>query len=329
MRALVLGGTQFLGRHIVAALLARGDDVTIVHRGEHGAELFPNVTRVIGDRARDLDRLPKQDWDAVIDTCGYVPSIVTASARALRDRAARYVFVSSVSVYDIDASHIDESSPTLTLPEGASPDVYAAEHYGPLKALCERAAADGFGAQRTFVMRPGLIVGPYDPTDRFTAWPLRFARGGRVAVPEDPAAHAQWIDARDLADFTLHAIDAGHHGIVNTVGPAAPTTFAALMDACMMHAPAGTSLVPFTAAKLSAAGVGAWMDMPCWVPSDGDARGIVGVDPTLGTRLGLQRRPLAVTIADTLVWAQRERCDAQLKAGLGPERERALLDAHH
>ena len=200
MRVLVLGGTVFLGRHIVETLLARGHDVTLFHRGQRGRELFPDVERVLGDRTTDLDRLPKDAmWDAVVDTSAFLPGAVATSAGMLRGRAGQYVFISSVSVYDVSLPAVDESSPTPELPADKPRDEFDIEQYGPLKLLCEREALAAFGPDRALLVRPGLIVGPYDQSDRFTYWPVRFARGGDVVVPDDLDAPVQWIDIRDLA----------------------------------------------------------------------------------------------------------------------------------
>jgi 2'-hydroxyisoflavone reductase len=322
----MLGGTIFLGRHVVETLLARGHEVTIFHRGERGRELFPGVERVLGDRTTDLDRLPAgARWDAVVDTCGFVPGAVATSAAALRERVQQYIFISSVSVYDISPPRIDESSAMLELPEGASREVMVPETYGSLKRLCELAAIEVFGAERTFVVRPGLIVGPYDPTDRFTYWPLRFARGGDVLVPDDPQAAIQWIDVRDLAAFIADAIEAGLSGEVNTVGPAAPAQLPELFDACAWAGGANSQRVPLDLATLKAQGIEGWTDLPVWAPLGEGHDGIAHVDPAPAVALGLRHRSLAETVADTLRWAQHERGDAPLKAGLTPEREAELL----
>jgi 2'-hydroxyisoflavone reductase len=349
VRVLVLGGTKFLGRHVVESLLARGHDVTLFHRGETGRDLFPDVERVLGDRARDLDRLPAgATWDAVVDTCGYVPGDVAASAGALRGRAARYVFVSSISVYDIAQPALDESSPMLPLPDGAPRDVMTPPTYGPLKRLCELEAIAAFGEDRTFVVRPGLIVGPYDPTDRFTYWPVRVARGGDVVVPDDLDAPVQWIDVRDLAAFIVHAIERGLSGAVNAVGPPVRATLGDLLHACRRAAASralrqaqgdtggdmgGDAASARGAARfvrvpvdvLDANGVKPWSDLPAWVPAGHGADGIARVDPARCVALGLVHRPLDETVRDTLRWALEERGDAPLGAGLSTEREHALL----
>jgi 2'-hydroxyisoflavone reductase len=323
----MLGGTVFLGRHVVEILLARGHEVTLFHRGKRGGELFPDVERVLGDRATDLDRLPAgATWDAVVDTCGFVPGIVAASAQALRERAGRYVFVSSISVHDMAQPRIDESSPTLELPAGASRDEMTPETYGALKYLCEREAIAAFGPERTLIVRPGLIVGPYDPTDRFTYWPLRFARGGDVLVPDALDMPVQYVDVRDLAEFVVDALEQNHTGVVNIAGPAAPTTLGALLDACAAASDSGANIVRVDRAFLRRWDAGPWIDLPVWSEDGFGYDGITRTDPARAIALGLRYRPLEKTIADTLRWAEHE----PLKAGLTPAREAALfaLAAH-
>jgi 2'-hydroxyisoflavone reductase len=281
---------------------------------------------VLGDRATDLDRLPADaTWDAVVDTCGFVPGVVATSARALRERAGRYVFVSSISVYDMSQPRINESSPTPELPAGASRDVMTPETYGPLKLLCEREAIAAFGAERTFVVRPGLIVGPHDPTDRFTYWPLRFARGGDVLVPDALNMPVQYVDVRDLAEFVVDALEQNHSGVVNTVGPAAPTTLGALLDAVNDATGSRARMVLTDREVLRRWDTGPWIDLPVWAEDGSGYDGITRTDPSRGIALGLRYRPLKKTIADTLRWAQHERAGEPLKAGLTPAREAALL----
>ena len=325
MRVLVLGGTVFLGRHIVTELLARGHDVTLFHRGQRGAELFPEVARVLGDRTFDLDRLPAgASWDAVVDTSAYVPGVVATSAGALRERAGRYVFVSSVSVYDVSLPVLDESSPTQELPPDAARDEMVPETYGPLKVLCEHEAWAAFGPEHTLIVRPGLIVGPWDPTDRFTYWPLRFARGGDVLVPDDLDAPMQAIDVRDLAAFVAGAIERGHGGVVNAVGPRT-RTLRDLFDACAAASGTPSRILPVDLATLREQNVAEWSDLPAWLAPGSGHDGMLNVDPARSIALGMRFRPLAETVADTLRWAQHERGEGPFKAGLTPEREAEVL----
>ena len=201
MRLLVLGGTRFLGRHLVEAALREGDAVTIFHRGRTNPDLFAGqVERISGDRDGDLDALASGEWDAVVDTCGYVPRVVAASAAALSSRCGHYTFVSSESVYgDVGEPGIDESAPVDELVDPAT-EVVDNETYGGLKALCE-AAAEAAMPGRVLNLRPGLIVGPWDRLDRFAYWPRRIAAGGDVLVPGRPERAVQFIDGRDLAGW--------------------------------------------------------------------------------------------------------------------------------
>ena len=328
MRVLVLGGTLFVGRHVVELLLARGHDVTIFHRGRRGREVFPDIERVLGDRKTDLDRLPAgATWDVVLDTCTSLPGYVATSTRALRERTRRYVYISSISVYDAARPTVDESTPTLELAPGASRDEVTGDNYGGLKVLCEREVLDAFAADRSLIVRPGLIVGPHDQTDRFTYWPLRFARGGDVAVPDDLEAPVQFIDVRDLAEFIADALERGLTGIVNTVGPATPATLRTLFDACAAASSVASRIVPIDRTTLKQHGIEEWSDLPVWAGRDPATEGLTCVDPSYAIGLGLHHRPLEETVADTLHWAQHERGDAPLKAGLSPDREAGLLTA--
>lgn len=325
MRVLVLGGTVFLGRHVVETLLARGHDVTLFHRGQRGSDLFPDAERILGDRATDLNRLPPNEtWDAVVDTSAYVPAVAAASAKALRERVQQYIFISSISVYDVALPRIDESSPTPELPAGASRDAVTPETYGPLKLLCEREVLAVFGTDRTLIVRPGLIVGPWDPTDRFTYWPLRFARGGDVLVPDDLDAQAPIIDVRDLAAFIVDAIEAERGGVVNTAN-APEMTLRAVFDACAAATDGSSRLVPVAIATLHELGIEEWSDLPAWVAPSAGHDGMRNVDPSRAIAMGLEHRPLIDTARDTLRWAQHDRGTEPLKAGLTPEREAAAL----
>src|SRR6478672_8232941 len=224
MRLLVLGGTQFLGRHLVEVALREGDAVTIFHRGRTNPDLFAGqVERISGDRDGGLDALAGGEWDAVVDTCGYVPRVVAASARALADRCGHYTFVSTESVYgDVGEPGLDESAPVAVLDDPAT-EVVDGETYGGLKALCEEAAEAAMPG-RVLNVRPGLIVGPHDPSDRFTYWPRRLARGGEVLAPGSAEGLVQVIDARDLAEWAVRMVEGGKTGVYNATGPENPLT---------------------------------------------------------------------------------------------------------
>jgi 2'-hydroxyisoflavone reductase len=332
MKALVLGGTRFLGRHLVEALRAAGHAVTLLNRGRSDPALFADLEQIHGDRdprlGDGLVRLAGREWDAVFDLCGYVPRVVGASAAALRERAGCYVFVSSVSVYaDFGAPAApraagpDESAPLRALEDEASEDV--ASHYGALKAACERAVLQAFGA-RALIVRPGLIVGPHDPSGRFTYWPLRLARGGAVLAPAPADAPLQWIDARDLAAWLPRAVRGGHRGVFNAVGPVgAQRCFADLLAACAAAAAVPAAVHWLDGRWLEQHGVAPWTELPLWLGAQGSA----------GHRLanrraqaaGLTTRALAATVDDTLAWARAAAVAPPAGVGLAPQREAALL----
>lgn len=227
MKLLILGGTKFLGRYLVDAALAAGHQVTLFNRGKTNPELFPHVEQRHGDRDGDLGALSEGIWDVVIDTSGYVPRVVRASAELLRPRTAKYVLISSVSVYaDFAIQNIDEDYPVGQVNDPTTEDI--SEFYGPLKALCEKAVQDVYRDQ-ALIIRPGLIVGPNDPTDRFTYWVRRFAQGGDVLVPGRPERRQQFIDVRDLAEWVLWTAASSLTGVFNATGPAQRFTMGELV----------------------------------------------------------------------------------------------------
>lgn len=314
MRLLVLGGTVFLGRAIVAEALARGHEVTLFNRGTHPA--LEGVTSLRGDRAGgELGALATGEWDSVIDTSGYVPRIVRASATLLAPRIGHYCFVSSVSVYAPGPAP-DESSPVATLEDPTVEDI-GGGNYGALKALCET-AADAATDGRSLAVRPGLIVGPHDPTGRFTYWPHRFARGGDVLVFDRPDRPTQFVDVRDLAAWMVGACEAKITGPVNVTGS---WTMGALVEACLARAPTGTRPVWVPEDRLVAREVGEWMELPLWIaPDSPEAASLASVDYRRATAAGLTLRPLADTVRATL--ADATPVDG---VGLAPDRERELL----
>jgi 2'-hydroxyisoflavone reductase len=321
MKLLVLGGTRFLGRHLVDAALARGDDVTIFTRGRTPLPWPSGVTALTGDRdprvGRGLEALAAGTFDAVVDCSGYVPRIVEASARLLASRASRYVFVSSLSVYaSTDRPNLDEAAPLAQLADPATEQVL--EHYGALKASCEGAATGAFG-ERATIVRPGLIVGPYDATDRFGYWVARFVhphllgdRPLRAVVPEPPERPLQFIDARDLAAWMLDlaAHDAG--SVFNAASPAWQWRMNDFVKALKDASPAPPRPAWLPESSLVAAGVVPWTGLPLWIPeSERDAPGFMTVDCRRAQAAGLATRPLAQTIADTAAWlAVRDNADA-------------------
>lgn len=327
-RILILGGTGFLGPQIVEAAQKRGHTLTLFNRGKTHPELFPNVEKLRGDRDGDLKSLQGKKWDAVVDTSGYVPRIVRDSAVLLKDAVQQYVFISTLSVYgDTSKPGMDESTPVATIPDPTVEKV-TGETYGALKALCEQAAEKAMPGRAT-VIRPGLIVGPGDPTDRFTYWPVRVARGGEVLAPGTPNDPVQLIDVRDLGEWTVKAIEDKALGIYNAVSP--PFGIGKMLDACNQ---AGGGKATFTwadAAFLEEQKVAAWTDMPVWVPPSGDEAGFAQFSSAKAVGRGMTFRTMADTAKATLDWYRTEPAErqAKLKAGISAERETEVLAAWH
>jgi 2'-hydroxyisoflavone reductase len=331
MNILILGGTGFLGPAVVETLLARNHTPVLFNRGRTNADLFPTLEKLHGDRNADVSALAGRKFDAVVDTSGYSHGQVRRSGELLKGNIGQYVFISSVSVYDGFAKvGIDESHPVAPLPEGADPTKVTGQTFGPLKALAEQAATELFGA-RTTNIRPTLIVGPRDNSDRFTYWPHRIdaALGDRrrVLAPGNPAAPVQYIDVRDLAEFIVTCIEQGHGGTFNAVGPTHEMSMAELLYGIKAATTSDAQFVWVTEAFLMAQGVGPWMDMPLWVPQDADHAGFARVDSTKARALGLKFRPLADTAAATLAFARSLPPDRKWGAGLPPEKEAAVLAA--
>jgi 2'-hydroxyisoflavone reductase len=327
-RLLVLGGTGFLGPHIVDAARAKGWHITLFNRGKSHPERFPDLETLIGDRDGKLDALIGREWDAVVDTSGYVPRIVKASASLLADHVKQYVFVSSISAYaKFDVAGIDEGAPVATMPDPENERVM--EFYGALKALCEQ-AAEAIMPGRVTNVRPGYIVGPLDPTDRFTYWPVRIARGGDVIAPGTPADPVQFIDARDLATWIIGAIEQRHVGVYNLVGPREPTTAGDFLQQCIEVSGSDAKLTWVDHAFLEQQKVEIGADLPICVPPVGDFLGFAQVSNAKAIATGLTTRPARETIADTLAWFETlpEPRRKTLHAGWLPQREAEVLAAY-
>lgn len=324
MKLLVLGGTRFLGRHVVEQALAAGHDVTLLHRGRSGSGLFPQAEHRIGDRNGDLSILADGHWDAVIDTSAYVPRQVRAVAQALAGRVGHYHLVSTISVYrDIGEGQgpVDESAPLASL-DDPSTETVDGRTYGGLKVLCEQAAEAGFGP-RLMVSRPGLLVGPHDPTERFTWWVRRVRQGGRFVAPGPADAPLQFIDARDAAAWMLRQAETGATGVANLTGPVGPITMGGFVQAlCSALAPAAQP-VWFEPQRLLDAGVAPWMGLPLWIPG-ADGR-LHQTDIARAMALGLHCRPLADTLRDTAAWADAAPPPQAAATGLTGEQEAVLL----
>lgn len=330
LRILVLGGTGFIGPHIVRRALSRGHTVSIFNRGKTNPHLFPNVEKLIGDRDDDLESLKGHDWDAVIDDSASIPRWVRQSAGLLKGHAGQYLYTSSMSVYaKPDRPGLDETAPLATI-DDPTVEKITAQTYGPLKALCEQEADRAFPDHATIV-RPHLIVGPGDPTDRFTYWPVRVDRGGEVLAPGDPTDPVQFIDARDLADWYIHLVENRIYGVFNAVGPASPLSMAGLLYGIRAVTTARVSFTWVNADFLSEQKVSPWSDMPVWIPPQGDFAGFAQFNPKKAIDNGLSYRPLAVTARETLDWFETlpEDRRSKPKTGLTPEREAEVLAAWH
>ena len=320
MKLLVLGGTKFLGRATVEAALARGHEVTLFNRGETNPELHPEAEKLRGDREHDLSALEGRSWDAVIDPSGYVPHVVRASAEALADSTGHYLFISSVSVYGDFSGPRDEASPLEELAEDKPDDRLLEDYsnYGALKVLCERAVSETI-PDRNALVRPGLIVGPHDPTGRFTYWPHRIARGGEVLVPGPPEQTVQFIDVRDLASWVIDLSENKTAGSFNAINEG--VSWQALAETCRDVAGSDASFTYVDGDYLVEQVVGQWMELPLWL-HDADAVGMHMTDVSRAIAAGLTFRPLEDTVRGTL--DEAETTDA---AGMAPEREEELLAA--
>ncbi|MEA2510090.1 MAG: hypothetical protein QOG21_2172 [Actinomycetota bacterium] len=321
MKLLVLGGTKFLGRHLVGAALDRGHEVILFNRGRTGPELFPDLEHVLGDRDGGLTPLQGRSFDGVIDTSGYVPRVVRQSAEVLAGLAGFYAFISTISVYpDGTAAGYDESAPTLELDDPESENIAA--DYGALKAACERIVEEAF-PQRCLNVRAGLIVGPHDPTGRFTYWVTRVARGGLVLAPAPASAPVQLIDARDLAAWTVEMVGRSEAGVFNATGPAEPLTFGRLLEACAEATGNRATVTWVDPDFLLARDVEPWSELPLWLPGEA---GMLQAGIGKALDRGLRFRPLEQTAHDTREWAEGLP-EAPGEAGMARGREAELLGA--
>lgn len=318
-KLLILGGTVFLGRHVVDAALAAGCEVSLLNRGSHDLQFAQPVEQLRGDRDGDLSVLTGRHFDAVVDCSGYTPAQLQRSADALRDQVAHYVFVSTVSVYARFAPGCayDETAPVTTATDG----------YGGAKARAEETLTAALPG-RVAVVRPGLIVGPYDPTGRFTYWPSRLARGGRVLAPGRPERPVQFIDARDLAQWCVHLALQQTPGVFNAVGRSG--SMAEVLQACQdVGGGSAADLVWCGDVELEQAKVAPWTGLPLWIPeADADFGGMLLASGQSAVDAGLRVRPWVATARDTLAWARATGAAAQSTAALTPEVEADILAAH-
>lgn len=325
MNILMLGGTRFLGRYFVEAALRQGHTLTLFNRGQSNPDLFPEVEQVRGSR-EDLSPLAGRRWDAALDTCGFFPRIVSKSATALAEAVDHYTFISSISVYPEDAKgEVDESDAVAMMADETVEEI-TGETYGPLKALCEQ-AAEAAMAGRTLVVRPGLIVGLHDISDRFTYWPVRVAKGGETLAPGRGERTVEFIDVRDLANWILHMIEQKKTGVYNATGPDYPLTMQQTLEACKAVSNSDTSFTWVDDDFLLKNEVGVFVEMPLWIPDEFGGSTIYKRDRAIAE--GLTFRSLDETIADMLAWNATRPADYQWRAGLKAEREAELLQMWH
>jgi 2'-hydroxyisoflavone reductase len=330
LRILILGGTGFTGPHQVRYAVARGHKVTVFNRGKTNPGSVPaGVERLQGDRSNGtLDALKNREWDAVIDVPSTLPRWVRDAATLLKDSAGQYVFISTISVYsDNSKPGMDETGPLATLTDPTVEQV-TGETYGGLKALAEKEAEKAFPG-RTTIIRPGLIVGDGDNSDRFTYWPVRIARGGEVLAPGNPTDPVQFIDARDLAEWIIRMVEQKAYGTYNATGPAHPLNMAEMLYGIKASTTAGAQFTWVPASFLDAQKVQPWSDMPVWIPPTGDMTGFAAVSIKRALDKGLTFRSLADTTQATLAFHESRPADrkAKLRAGITPEREAEVLAA--
>ena len=343
MKLLILGGTRFVGRHLITAALARNHQVTLFNRGKHLSAALTNVETIYGDRNSDLVKLQGRRWDAVVDTSGYLPRTVRASAESLSHSVDAYVFISSLSVYaDMSVFGIDETAPLATLTSeqldkanaiDSSGQISAVTYggmYGGLKALCEQVAEEVL-PNRVLIIRPGLIVGPYDYTDRFTYWVERVARGGEVLAPGRPDRYLQLIDARDLSEWIVRMIERKETGVYNASGLPHNLTMERVLEESQRVSDSDASFTWVSEDFLIQEKVAAWSEMPLWMPEEGAPhfKGFMFINCNKAVDSGLSFRPLNDTIKDTLTWRERNCLNEELKAGIDPDKEQRLLRKWH
>jgi 2'-hydroxyisoflavone reductase len=338
MSILILGGTGFTGPFQVKYALERGHKVTVFNRGKtHPGETPKEVEQLIGDRNGQLDALKGRKWDVVIDNPTSVPVWVRDVAQILKGNIDRYVFISTISVYaDTSKANTDENTPLAKYTgedamKESRDSIIASKFmlYGPLKALAEQEAEKWFPKQ-TLIIRPGLIVGPRDQTDRFTYWPVRIDRGGEVLAPGDPSDPVQFIDGRDLAEWTIRMVERRETGMYNATGPDKTLGVGAMLEGIKAANKSNANFTWVNTDFLEAQKVAPWSDMPVWVPPRGEGAGMGRISIKRALSQGLTFRPLADTARDTLAWFKAQPPERQkLKAGISAEREAEVLAAWH
>ncbi len=324
MEILILGGTIFLGRYLVETALERGHKITLFNRGQHNSELFPTVEKLPGNRDGNLEALKNRRWDAAIDTSGYFPRLVGDSARLLAGVVDHYTFISSISVYDgFSQVGMDETAPVGKL-ENEKIEEITGETYGPLKALCERTAEEVMPG-RVLTVRPGLIVGPHDPTDRFTYWPHRVAKGGPTLAPGRPERPIQFIDARDLAAWIIALVENRLTGTFNANGPDYELSMGRFLEEGRLATGSNAELIWVDDKTMEKAGLTPWIEIPLWVPETEENAGFFKIDCSKAIKAGLVFRTVAETFKDTQDWDGTRPPGIDWRAGLKPEKEAEVL----
>jgi len=330
LRILILGGTSFIGPAQVEYALARGHTITLFNRGRTNTHLFPEVEKLLGDRDNDIDALRDREWDVVLDNHPSIPRWVRMTAELLRDSVGHYVFVSSLSAYaDFSVIGQDENGPAATIDDPTIEQVTGAT-YGGLKALCEQEAEKAFPGRATNI-RPGLIVGPGDRSDRYTYWPVRIDRGGEVLAPGDPLDPVQVIDVRDLGEWMIHVAEESIFGLFNATGPEEPMPIGDMMTTIREAIGSEATFTWVNADFLQAQRVMPWSHMPVWSPPRDGMEGFGRFDCSKAVAAGLTYRPHEITARDTLAWhkTRPEEERTRMRAGLPAEREAEVLAAWH
>ncbi|HYK75088.1 MAG TPA: NAD-dependent epimerase/dehydratase family protein [Pseudoneobacillus sp.] len=339
MKILIIGGTRFLGRFLVEEGQKRNHEITLFNRGTN-KDVFPNVEQVFGDRnqVQDLEQLKGRKWDAVIDTCGYLPQTLDKSIQVIGELVEQYVFISTISVYkDFSKKNYNEDAESLTMSKEEvdeitkGSDAPVMSHYGELKSLCEQALLNSVPS-KSLIIRPGLIVGPYDNSDRFTYWVKRINEGGKVLAPGNPDRMVQYIDVRDLAKWTIQMVEKKKTGVFNATGIDKKLTMNSLLQGIVRGIDSDAELVWAKDDFLLENEVGPWMEMPLWIPegkplSDGkDMSGMLSANTERAVSEGLSFRTVEETASDTLKWYQEVRGSVEMRAGMVKEKESQLLE---
>ena len=343
LKILILGGTGFIGPHMVHEALRRGHEISLFNRGRTNRTLFPDLELLVGDRNNGLDALRGRTWDAVVDNSGYVPRHVADSAQLLAPAVSHYIYVSSVSAYaamsgnltaadyhDVDVPNLEYESPLVTMPDETVEDV-TSETYGPLKVLCEKAATEAMGEDRITILRPTWVAGPGDNTDRFTYWPVRVSRGGEMLVPGAPADRIQIVDVRDMANFVVDSLEQKITGIYNMVNPPGTYSMGQLMDDCLAVTATDVDLTWVDVPFIEKHGLHTGGELPIWAPVSGDTRSDAIVNGDRSFARGMITRPERETIRGILTWweALPEDRRSNMRAGLSAKREAEMLAAWH